>query len=873
MNAVISRVEERIRSLVRADYDDINEPQFPEYASHSELRFFRISELARFWDGSQAGNESLAGHQRRLITSLYGLSRPWTYAILGESGAASIYLGIPCHELEAKSWEQSLAAQLPGSSWRFDPASSQILQRLIQFPIVAALSGNPSLVPPADSQPMLERQRPSLDSLFEAMAGSSWAYIVMARPRSELEVRQDLRGVEEELQETMSSHRRRGSAEESNSPLVSRYIGLLESTQRKLLEGTRNGMWDVQTYLLTENALSGQRGTQALYSAFGGPDSYPQPLRIKSCHRNVRNNQSVVMTTRLTSSEVSALAGLPCREVAGLQVTEYVAFGLASGDCNPSACDLALGTVMSGATNTARWFEISKDGLDKHLFVAGVPGSGKTRTCLYLLHQLWQEQHTPWLVLEPSLKSEYRALLRSSLGADLRIFTAGDEAGSPLRLNPLEVLDGVHVQTHIGGVLTLFKAAFAMEAPMPYVLDEAVHRVYEERGWDLVSGKHPSSTPECQPTLGELLETCERVVNDLGYDRQLTANLQAAMRTRISSLLRGAKGCMLNVRKSIPMEYLLAAPTVIEFSAIGDDDEKAFLLGCVLLKLSQYRQSQGLSQVGLQHVTLLEEAHRLLRNVSETAGTSVANPRRAAIESFSNLLAEFRALGEGLVVVDQMPSKLIPDVIRNTGLKIVHRLTADEERKIVGGAMALTEAQIRFLSCLTTGQAIVYSDGCANACRVCVPDHAGREGYLRDYPSRAEIRAHMQHLVSEEVAVTSSTIAPPPTLRGANPPTCSQACLDTPCSTRTRMADYVSRHALNFSPLFRKAMTEGFDALWRLGVRINSELGAADVHPLDGPVCAVLTVADAVGLADSDMQVLRRNMERLRNKQANGGKP
>ena len=114
-------------------------------------------------------------------------------------------------------------------------------------------------------------------------------------------------------------------------------------------------------------------------------------------------------------------------------------------------------------------------------------------------------------------------------------------------------------------------------------------------------------------------------------------------------------------------------------------------------------------------------------------------------------LDEVRAFGEGLVVVDQMPSKLVPDVIRNSGLKVVHRLTAEEERTIVGGAMALNEAQTRALSSLPAGQAVVYTDGSVNACRVCVPDHAGREGYLRDSPSQAEVRAHMQGRIPQVV--------------------------------------------------------------------------------------------------------------------------
>ena len=865
------RIEDRIRSIERADYDDHACLDLPERQLPPHLTFFRITELARFWDDPQTGGESLLARQQRLITSLVGVRSPWTYVILGEGGAASIFMGLPCRDGEESSWAQRLTAQLPGSLWRVDRPAQRIIDSLINFPLVAGISGNPSIRNSDDRQSDPGRSSPGLESLFETMAGVRWAYMVLARPLTEQEVADDLRRTEAELLEINGAYRRRGSAEENNNPSVTRYIALLESARQKLTEGQRHGMFDVQSYFMADTSTDCERGTQALYAVFGGPGSEPQPLRIKAGSRNGIRDLGVHMTTRLNTSEVAVLASLPRREVAGLQVIDYVAFGMAGGTGGQG--DIALGTLMSGGTCTSLWFEIMKDSLSKHMFVAGVPGSGKTRTCLYLLSQLWREHQVPWLVLEPSMKSEYRALLRSSMGPDLRVFTAGDESVAPLRLNPLEVPSGVHVQTHIGGLATLFKAAFAMDAPLPHVLDDALHQVYEDRGWDLVTGTHPAGGPECQPTLGDLLETCTKVVHALGYDNQLKGNIQAALRTRLTSLMRGAKGCMLNVRQSVSMEYLLAAPTVIEFSAIGDDDEKAFLLGCILLKLAQHRQTQGLATAGLRHVTLIEEAHRLLRNVPETAGSAVANPRRQAVEAFSNMLAELRAFGEGLVVVDQMPSKLVPDVIRNSGIKVVHRLTAEEERTIVGGAMALTEAQTRSLSSLSAGQAIVYSDGSANACRISIPDHAGREGYLRDSPSHAEVRAHMQgHIQAWTEPPNPADAATSVLPREDGLRLCMITCPAGTCTTRDRVDEYARKHEGELGPAFKRAIAEGFDALWRLGVRIAKVLMPEGGRCYDGPFCAVMALAGRTSMAERDLKVLRRNMARLRDNQRQGGR-
>ena len=862
-------IEERIRSMVRADYDNAVVQNVPEQQLPNQVAFFRIMELARFWDDPQFGRESLAERQQALITSLYGMRTPWTYVVLGEGGLSSAFIGLPCDESGLKSCEQLLAAQFPGSSWRQDRSASEIIKSLARFQMVAALSGNPSIVSSDERHADMGLRSAGIESLFETLAGVRWGYMVFSRPLTDQELTDDLHGIESELQEMLSSRRRRGSGEETNNPMVSRYISLLESANQKLIQGQRHGMWEVQSYLFADSKNDCQRGTQALYAALGGPSSEPQPFRIKTGSRNGVMGLGVPMTTRLNTKEVTAMAGLPRREVAGLQVVDHVQYGMTGGDVGGHG--VALGKIMSGGTCTSRWYEVQLDSLCKHIFIAGVPGSGKTRTCLYILSQIWREHGMPWLVLEPSMKSEYRTLLNSAMGSALRVFTAGDESGSPLRLNPLEIPDGVHVQTHIGGLATIFKAAFAMDAPLPYVLDEALYRVYKDRGWNFITGTHPSREAGCQPTLSDLLETCDKVIHDLEHEERVKANIKGAIKTRLTSLMRGAKGLMLNVRHSHSMEWILSAPTVIEFSAIGDDDEKAFLLGCILLKLAQHRQAQGLSASGLRHVTLIEEAHRLLRNVPESTGTSAANPRRQAVEAFSNMLAELRAFGEGLVVVDQMPSKLVPDVIRNSAIKIVHRLTAEEERTIVGGAMALNEGQTRFLTRLAAGQAIVYTDGSVNACRVCMPDHAGSEGYLKKYPSKVEVRERMQRHIQPDCG--ASAMDPTGTaISGETLRRCMNTCPAETCMAKSAIDRYARQHSGQLEASFQMAMTEGFDSMWRYGARIAQSIWPEE-GPMDhSPFCVVMTVAGKMGMTEQDLLVLRRNMSRLSSNQRKGGR-
>lgn len=77
---------------------------------------------------------------------------------------------------------------------------------------------------------------------------------------------------------------------------------------------------------------------------------------------------------------------------------------------------------------------------------------------------------------------------------------------------------------------------------------------------------------------------------------------------------------------------------------------------------------------------------------------------------FTNMLSEIRSYGEGLLIVDQVPTRLIPDVIKNTNYKIVHRLTAPDDCQVMASSLALREEQKSLITALGIGNAIVCGD-------------------------------------------------------------------------------------------------------------------------------------------------------------------
>ena len=468
-----------------------------------------------------------------------------------------------------------------------------------------------------------------------------------------------------------------------------------------------------------------QRLASLLLGTLAGTDSRPEPLRATLCQKGGSSLES--FHTFLTSNEVATLIQLPREEVPGYAVHDYVRFDV---DFRvPDTLDVPLGFIQQNGRDTEDTFNISIDALTKHAVVIGVTGSGKTTTVMNLIDQVVQVQK-PFLVIEPA-KTEYRALRSFLAGrADLRIYTLGNEMVAPFRLNPFECeMDeepgSVSILTHIDFLKAVFNAAFPLYAPMPQVLEEALHEVYEDKGWDLASGLNrrlpdwsERSTYPIFPTLTDLYVKVEVVTKRLGYDKEVENNVKAALKTRVGSLRIGSKGLMLDTARGIPMADLLSVPTILELENIGNDDEKTFIMGLFLARLYEYRRLQaakGTLSGHFEHLMVFEEAHRLLKNTNTSVDSEGSNMRAQAIEVFTNMLSEVRAYGQGVLVAEQIPSKLAPDVLKNTNLKIVHRLIAQDDRHSIGQTMNLSEEQQTHLGILTPGMAAVYAEGSDHA--------------------------------------------------------------------------------------------------------------------------------------------------------------
>jgi uncharacterized protein len=477
-----------------------------------------------------------------------------------------------------------------------------------------------------------------------------------------------------------------------------------------------------------------------------------------------------------SSRLVAALARPPARELPGIWFVLRPDFDVTpeTGVRSAGGCDAAVpvesdaavpvGTVLDWNRVPAGELVLPRASLNRHVFVCGATGAGKSQTVRGLLEAATRAG-IPWLVVEPA-KAEYRLMAARLPGTEVIRIRPGELGDPPAGINPLEPAPGPDgtrfgLQTHADLVRALFLAAFEADEPFPQVLAAALTRCYENAGWDLVTGEpaRPGLRPG-YPVLEDLQATALQVVDEIGYGREITDNVRGFVSVRISSLRQGTTGRFLQGGHPLDFTALLARNVVLEIEEVGDDRDKAFLMGTVLIRLVEHlrlrQRAEGASAPRLRHLSVFEEAHRLLRQPRDQAAGAAAH----AVEMFAGLLAEIRAYGEGLIIAEQIPAKLIPDVIKNTAVKIVHRLPAADDREAVGATMNLTSEQSQYLVTLVPGEAAVFTDG-------------------MDYP----LLIQMPDGTDRETGGPAPAASPAPLITWRSP-TCGPACRTSPCTLR-----------------------------------------------------------------------------------------
>lgn len=414
------------------------------------------------------------------------------------------------------------------------------------------------------------------------------------------------------------------------------------------------------------------------------------------------NNTLITPTTLVNSRELARATNFPYKSVPGIPALNIRAFSR-----NISTYDKELGNKirlgnifhMGQVENTS--VDIDVDSLTMHTFITGSTGSGKTNTCCKLIDEVIKND-VKVLIVEPA-KGEYKNFFGENKG--FNIFGTNPLKSDLLKINPFSFSKDIHILEHIDRLIEIFSMCWPLYAAMPAILKEAVEESYRKVGWDL---KYSISSTGEFPTFNTLLEVLPQIINSSAYSEELKSNYIGSLVTRVKSLTNGLIGSIF-IGEEINDKKLFEENTIVDFSRIGSAETKSLLMGIIFLKLYEYNMNRNQFTDKLRHLTVLEEAHNLLRkdSVSSSEGSNI---QAKSVEMISNGIAEMRAYGEGFVIVDQAPSILDDSVIRNTNTKILLRLPDERDRRLTGKSALLNDEQIFEMARLRKGVGVVFQN-------------------------------------------------------------------------------------------------------------------------------------------------------------------
>ncbi len=365
--------------------------------------------------------------------------------------------------------------------------------------------------------------------------------------------------------------------------------------------------------------------------------------------------------------------------------------------------------------------------MNRHTFICGMTGSGKTNTVHHLLSSIGD---FPYLVIEP-VKGEYHSLP----GIKAYTMTAGSKES--LCLNPFWFPKGSSLQYHIDYLKQIISSAFDLYAAMPNILEQCLVLVYQHCGWDFIQNenRYASELPESMlyPTFSDLCREVDTYLDNAKFGEELKGNYRGALLSRLQSFTSGPKGMLLNTSKHLPCDELSKGKVVISLDSLADDADKSIVMGVIIAQYYEYLKTKciGSAKKELQHIVVIEEAHHLFAGDSAASsssgeGGSGQNSSQELVKTLNNMLAEIRAYGEGFIIVDQSPSALHPSVLKNTGIKVAHRIDYGKDIEAMQDVLLLDKDD-RELATLCPGQALVHYGGMRTSAKVQVPPCNSKE--------------------------------------------------------------------------------------------------------------------------------------------------
>ena len=414
--------------------------------------------------------------------------------------------------------------------------------------------------------------------------------------------------------------------------------------------------------------------------------------------------------TLVSGKEMAIQLSLPRRSTSTVAVVETQTFGRrvqrldGTFGAGTGGRTLTLGNVRHLWENLQQTIELNMDQIASHVFVSGSTGAGKSNTLYAMLEQILAAS-VPFLVIEPA-KGEYKHVFGQR--DDVTVLGTHPAHSGLLRINPFRFPAAIHVLEHVDRLVEIFNVCWPMYAAMPAVLKDAILHAYAQCGWDM-SASTNRYDEELFPTFADLLDSLEKVIADSAWSQELKGNYIGSLSTRVRSLTNGLNG-QIFAADEIDNSVLFDSNVIVDLSRVGSSETKALIMGVLVMRLNEYRMAGGGMNHPLRHVTVLEEAHNILKRSGADGVAEGASVVGKSVEMLVNGIAEMRTYGEGFIIVDQSPHAVDIAAIRNTNTKIIMRLPEEADRRLIGKSVALRDDQLDEIARLPRGVAIVYQN-------------------------------------------------------------------------------------------------------------------------------------------------------------------
>lgn len=520
-------------------------------------------------------------------------------------------------------------------------------------------------------------------------------------------------------------------------------LDLLENQMERLEQSTALGMWDFAAYVLSEEYDVANNVAHSYLALTLGEDSYMSKSAINVWKGNVEEETAVAKeiagyirelrhplfglkqdiiiedrafnvypsivtaTTSLSGKELAYSLNFPQKSIAGLPVIECAEFGrnVVTYDLTTENTEqIEVGNIFHMNHIEENRVELAKKSLASHTFITGSTGSGKSNTVYQMLEKA-RKKNVKFLVVEPA-KGEYKHVFGTY--KDVSVFGTNPALTPILRINPFSFPNGVHVLEHLDRLVEIFNVCWPMYAAMPAVLKSAAEKSYKDCGWDMIRSINIYGE-ELYPTFADVAKNIKEIIDNSEFDNDNKGAYKGSLLTRLESLTNGING-MIFTCDEISNEALFDENVIVDLSRVGSSETKSLIMGMLVLKLQEYRMTSNAMNVELGHITVLEEAHNLLKRTSTEQSSESGNLIGKSVEMLTNAIAEMRTYGEGFIIADQAPGLLDMAVIRNTNTKIIMRLPDQTDRELVGRAANLNADQITELAKLPCGVAAIYQN-------------------------------------------------------------------------------------------------------------------------------------------------------------------